>query len=114
MKYNAIGTRENIKIIDQAENKGMKVEVLEYQKLMGGKNTYSAERMFYMEQQNIKARQIAVYLNNDTVKIEPGAMSYFCGNIEMVSGVNAGNFIGRAITGKLTGEAMAQPEYRGT
>ena len=46
MKYNAIGTRENIKIIDQAENKGMKVEVLEYQKLMGGKKNYSAERMF--------------------------------------------------------------------
>ena len=37
----------------------------------------------------MKARQIAIYLNNDAVAIEPGAMSYFKGNIEMVSGVTS-------------------------
>lgn len=114
MEYNAIGTRENVKIIDSSENKNMKIDILEYQRLMGSKNAYAAQRMYFMEKQNIRARQAAIYLNNSSVKIEPGAMSYFRGNLEMVSGVTPGNLIGRMFTGAVTGESVAQPEYRGT
>ncbi len=35
MINSAIGTRENIRIIDSAEHGKMKVEVMEYQKLLG-------------------------------------------------------------------------------
>ncbi|MBP0957353.1 MAG: AIM24 family protein [Oscillospiraceae bacterium] len=114
MNYNAVGTRENIKIIDQSVNKNMKIEIMEYQKLLGGNNPYTAQMMYYMEKQNMKVRQAAIYLTNDSVKIEPGAMSYFQGKLEMVSGVTPGNLIGRMFTGAVTGEAAAQPEYRGT
>ncbi len=114
MNYNAVGTRENVKIIDTSTNKNMKVEILEYQKLLGGKNPYNAQMMYFMEQQNMKARQAAIYLENDAVRVEPGAMSYFMGNLEMVSGVTPGNLLGRMFTGAVTGEATAQPEYRGT
>lgn len=114
MRYNAIGTRKNVKIIDSSETQSFKVEVMEYQKLLGSTNAYSAETMFYMERQNIKVRQVAVYLENDSVKIEPGAMSYFRGNIEMVSGINVGNAIGRLFTGAVTGEKAAQPIYSGS
>ncbi len=114
MKYDAIGTRENIKVIDSSTRGGMQVDILEYQKLMGGKNPYNAQMMYYMEKQNMKARQPVIYINNDTVKLEPGAMSYFQGNIEMVSGVTARNLIGRVFTGAVTGESAAQPEYKGT
>lgn len=114
MTYNAVGTRENVKIIDQSVNKNMKVDILEYQKLLGSTDIYAAERMYYMNQQNIKVRQIAIYLTNDSVKVEPGAMSYFQGNLEMVSGVTAGNLLGRMFSGAVTGESAAQPEYRGT
>jgi uncharacterized protein (AIM24 family) len=41
-------------------------------------------------------------------------MSYFQGNLDMVSGVNLGNIVGRAFKGTVTGESMAQPEYKGT
>lgn len=114
MRYNAVGTRENIKVIDTIENGGIKVEVLEYQSLKGSTNTYGAQSLYFMKEGNIKARQIAVHINNSGVRIEPGAMSYFKGNIQMVSGVTVGNAIGRAIKGALTGEKMAQPEYEGT
>lgn len=114
MEYNAIGTRENVKIIDSSENAAMKVDILEYQRLMGGKNIYSAQRMYFMEKENIKARQAAIYLKNTSVKVEPGSMSYFRGNLEMVSGVTPQNLLGRVLTGAVTGEAAAQPEYRGT
>ena len=114
MNYNAVGTRENIKIIDSSSNKSMKIDILEYQKLLGGTDTSSAERMYFMEKQNMRVRQAAIYLENDAVKVEPGAMSYFQGNLEMVSGITPGNLLGRMFTGAVTGEAAAQPEYRGT
>ena len=63
MRANAVGTRENIIVIDKAEFGGMTVEVLEYQKLLGTTNINSAVDMYYMAKQNIRARQIAVYLN---------------------------------------------------
>lgn len=110
----AKGTRDNIKIIDTLEHGGLKVEVLEYQALKGMKDTNMASKLYFMTQQNMKVRQVAIYLNNETCKIEPGAMSYFQGKLEMVSGVTAGNFLGRALTGAITGEKMAQPEYKGT
>ncbi len=114
MRANAVGTRENIIVIDKAEFGGMTVEVLEYQKLLGTTNINSAVDMYYMAKQNIRARQIAVYLNKDSVKIEPGAMSYFQGNLEMVSGVTARNVLGRMVSGAVTGERVAQPEYKGS
>jgi len=114
MQCSAIGTRDNIKVIDGAENKGMKVEVLEYLKLKGSPSISGAQQMYFMEKQNIRARQIAIYLENDSVEIEPGAMSYFKGNLEMVSGVTAGNVLGRVFSSMTTGEAVAQPKYKGT
>lgn len=113
-KSKAIGTRENITVLDTVENGRMKVEVLEYQTLLGLTNIRIAQEVYFMSQQNIRARQIAIYLNDDVVTIQPGAMSYFQGNIEMVSGVTAGNLLGRVFSGALTGEAVAQPEYKGT
>ncbi|MDD6489327.1 MAG: AIM24 family protein [Clostridia bacterium] len=114
MNYNAIGTRKNVEIIDSSQTQSFKVDVMQYNKLLGASNAYMAETMFYMDRQNIKVRQVAVYLSNDSVKVEPGAMSYFQGNIQMVSGVTVGNAIGRFFTGAVTGEAAAQPEYSGS
>lgn len=112
--YSAIGTRQNIEIIDSSENPNFRVEVMQYNKLLGSQNAYTAQALYFMEKQNIKVRQIACYLTNSSVKMEPGAMSYFQGNIEMVSGVTVGNAVGRFFTSRVTGERMAQPEYTGT
>ncbi|WP_052446909.1 AIM24 family protein [Candidatus Soleaferrea massiliensis] len=114
MIKSAVGTREHIQIIDSSENAGMRVEVLEYQKLLGSTNTNAAVDLYYMEKQNMRARQVAVHLNNDSVQVEPGAMSYFQGNLEMVSGVTAGNMLGRVFSHMTTGESFAQPLYRGS
>lgn len=111
-----IGTRENVRVIDKKMNKKgtIQVEVLQYDALLGSTNTITAQSLWFMSQSNIKARQIAVYINNDGVKIEPGAMSYFQGPLQMVSGVTVGNALGRMLSGALTGEKMAMPEYRGS
>ena len=105
-QINAIGTRENIKIIDEIENQGIKVEVLEYQSLFGLTDINMAQYLYFMSQQNIRARQIAIYIKQSSVRIEPGAMSYFQGNLEMVSGVTAGNVLGRMFSSAVTGEGV--------
>ncbi len=117
-QYNsyAIGTRSNMTVLEQKQSKSgtLKVEVMQYDRLLGSTNKNTAQSLWFMSQSNIKARQIVVYMQNDGVKIEPGAMSYFQGNIEMISGVTVGNILGRAISGALTGEKMAMPEYKGS
>ena len=110
----ATGTRENIQVIEEYASGGLRVEILQYEKLLGLSNTSMAEQIYFMEKQNIHVRQIALYLNNEKVTIERGAMSYYQGNIQMVSGVTAGNALGRLVRGAVTGEQMAQPEYTGT
>ncbi len=114
MRRNAIGTRENVRVLEDFECGGLRVEILEYERLDGLTNTYMAQQVYFMEKQHIRARQIALYLNNDKVTIEKGAMSYFQGDIQMVSGVTVGNALGRLVRGAVTGEQMAQPEYTGT
>ena len=112
-----IGTRENMRVIEQRKSRsgGLTVEVLQYDNLMGMTNVNGAQRLWFMNQANIKTRQIAVYINNDGIKIEPGAMSYFQGPLEMTSGINSiGSAISRAVSSKLTGEKWALPEYVGS
>lgn len=111
-----VGTRTNLRVLDRkiSSRGGISVEVIQYDNLLGMTNNYDSQKLWYMNQANIKARQIAIYIKQDGIRIEPGAMSYFQGPLEMVSGVTAGNFLGRAITGALTGEKVAMPEYRGS
>lgn len=114
MNYNAVGTRENIKVISSDTHKGMRVDTLQYEELRGMNDTSMAQDLWFMKQENMKVKQVAVYLENDKCKVEPGAMSYFQGNLEMVSGMTVGNAVGRLFTGAVTGEKAAQPEYKGT
>jgi uncharacterized protein (AIM24 family) len=114
LNYDAIGTRSNVKVIDSSENANCHIDILEYQNLNGLVNSSMAERLYYMNQQNIRAKQIVIYLDNSTIRTEVGALSYMQGNIEMVSGVNPVNLIGKVFSSKVTGESVVQPEYKGT
>lgn len=112
-----IGTRENIKIIQTQDfdQYGVRVEVMEYQALLGSTNIFSAQDLWFMKEANIKCRQIAIYILDSGVKIEAGAMSYYQGPLELTTGIiDVGKFLGQTITGKLTGEKIVMPEYKGS
>ena len=112
-----VGTRQNVRVIEEYDYSkyGMRVEVLEYQKLLGSTNVYAAQNMYFMNDANIKCRQIAIYMLNSGCKIEAGAMSYTQGPLQMTTGLNSVNkFVGQMFTGKLTGEKMIMPEYQGS
>lgn len=110
----AVGTRDNVKVIDKYQRKGLTIEVLEYQELLGLTDIASAQTLYFMSKQNIRIRQIALYLENDKVTIEKGTMSYFQGNLQMVSGVTVKNMLGKLVSSAINNETMSQPEYEGS
>ena len=113
--YNkAIGTRSNISVLKTMSYGGVNIEILEYDKLLGARNLNTVSTMWFMEQQNVKVRQIVANIENDAVRIEAGAMSYFQGPLDMVSGVTPGNVVGKIFKSAVTGETVSQPVYKGS
>lgn len=110
----AIGSRKNVNVIETFEHNGIKVDVLEYEKLLSPRSVGQAQSLWFMQQENLRVRQLAIYLQDDAIQLQAGAMSYFQGKLEMVSGVTLGNAVGRMFSGSVTGEAMAKPVYKGT
>lgn len=45
----AIGSRENIKVLESFESGGLRIEILEYEKLLGLTSPYMASSVYYME-----------------------------------------------------------------
>ena len=59
----AIGTRENIKVIESFSSGGLRIEVMEYQKLLGLSSASMATAVYYMEKQKQDAFQQLKYKN---------------------------------------------------
>lgn len=114
VKSPAIGTRENIRVLSRTELGGLCVDILQYDEMQGIRNLNLATTMWFMKEQNMKVRQVACYLNTTAVKIQAGAMSYFQGPMEMISGMTLGNAVGKMFKGAVTGERAAQPIYQGS
>lgn len=74
---------------------------------------YNAETAYFASAMNVRRRQVLVELNNTGCKVQAGAMQWSLGNVEMSSGVTMGNFFGKALGAKVTGETMSKPEYYG-
>ena len=69
----------------------------------------------YMEQMNVKKRQVLCKIDNSTVKLQAGAMQWITGDVEMDSGVSgAKDFFGKLVKGAVTGESAVKPLYTGT
>lgn len=117
MTSQIIGTRDNIKVIFQHNYEQLRIslEIIEYQKLLGSTNIHTAQQLWFMNEQNIRCRQIGFYINDSGMKIESGAMSYFQGPLTCTTGItSASKMISQIFTGKLTGEKIVMPEYTGS
>lgn len=75
----------------------------------------TAMNAYFMEQMNVKKRQVLCKLDNSTVKLQAGAMQWITGDVEMDSGVSgAKDFFGKLVKGAVTGESAVKPLYTGT
>ena len=75
----------------------------------------TAMNSYFMEQMNVKKRQVLCKLDNSTVKLQAGAMQWITGDVEMDSGVSGTkDFFGKLVKGAVTGESAVKPLYTGT
>ena len=75
---------------------------------------FEASTAYFMQQMNFKKRQVLCTLNDNSVKIQAGAMQWTAGNVESKTGVkNIGGFLKGALKGAVTGESALKPVYNG-
>lgn len=92
-----------------------KFQILEYENLDGASDVQTALGLNIIKQSGIKLKQVRIMLDDSAVKLEPGALSYMKGNIQIKS--KSGGLLGfgkKIISSKLTGENTFKPIYSGT
>ena len=74
----------------------------------------SAVTAYYCAQMNVRKRQVICDVNQANITLQAGAMQWTVGNVNATTGVKGvGDFFGKAVRGKATGESAIKPEYTG-
>lgn len=92
-----------------------KFQILEYENLNGAIDVETALGLNIIRQSGIKLKQIRIILEESSVKLESGSLSYMKGNIEIKN--KSGGLLGfgkKIISSKLIGETAFKPTYIGT
>ncbi|MDU5108987.1 MAG: AIM24 family protein [Clostridium sp.] len=111
-------TSQNIKnrltMIAEMKNESI-FQILEYDDLQGARDLNTAMQLNLMKSSSIRLKQGRIILDDSSIRIEAGALSYMKGNIEIVT--KSGGLIGmgkKLFSNKVTGESMFKPILRGT
>ncbi|WP_040212943.1 AIM24 family protein [Clostridium polynesiense] len=90
-------------------------QILEFDDLKGTPSIKTAKDLFYMKESGMRLRQVRILLEDSSVRVQAGALSYLKGNIEMSN--KMGGLLGlgkKLIGGNVTGESTFKPIYSGT
>ena len=88
-------------------------QVIEYQRDLSV-TPGSAITAYYSAQMNVRKRQLVCDLSKAEVTIQAGAMQWMLGNVNATTGIKGvGDFLGKAVRGKASGESAIKPEYTG-
>lgn len=101
------------KNVNVLEEKGP-FTVIEFQKDLSV-NPANAVDVYYANEMNIRKRQLICNMANTSgVTIQAGAMQWMLGDVAATTGIKGvGDFFGKAVRGKVTGETAIKPEYVG-
>ena len=87
--------------------------VVEYQRDLSV-TPESAMTAYYSAAMQVRKRQLVCDLSKAQVTIQAGSMQWMLGNVSAPTGIKGvGDFLGKAIRGKATGESAIKPEYTG-
>ena len=108
------------RISNFADNDDVKVlselgafQVIEYQRDLSV-TPGSAITAYFSAQMNVKKHQLVCHLNRANVTVQAGAMQWMLGNVNATTGIKSvGDFLGKAVRGKVSGESAIKPEYTG-
>lgn len=76
---------------------------------------WNAQTAYFMSKMGVRMRQLKVDINNDAIRLNPGAMKMIFGNIDSNTGIKGvGDLFGKAVKSKMTGDAAIKPVYKGS
>lgn len=106
-------SEESLVVMDSEEIDGVKFEIVHYQTLKGSKDLGSAEKVFFANQAGIHLKMVRATLKNRAIIIEPGALYFMKGQLELESKIEGG--IAKGLFRKITsGETLFQSTIKGT
>lgn len=92
---------------------GTTVEILQFPQLAGSADLRTAENLFYASQSGMRLKCVRITLKDSHVRVEPGALYYMKGRLEMRAGTGGG--ILKGLSRKmLSGETFFVNEIHGT
>lgn len=90
-------------------------QILQYDSLEGGSNIVDAVKFKYMKDSGIKLKQVRILLDDSSVTLESGALSYMKGDIDIKSNVGGVFGLGKKMfANAVTKETTFKPLYKGT
>ncbi len=103
-----------LNMISDMENDS-RFQILEYEDLNGANDVETALGLNIIRESGITLKQIRIILDDSSVKLESGALSYMKGDIEIKNKVGGVLGLGKKfISSKLTGESVFKPTYSGS
>lgn len=100
---------DDVKILQKKEP----FKIVEFQKDLSV-NHETAPAEFFASQMNVRRRQLVCEVGVSNITVQAGAMQWTVGDVNAMTGVkSAGDFLGKAIRGKMTNESSIKPEYEG-
>jgi len=109
ISINNLQNNENIKKIAELGC----YQVFEHQKDLSV-DPLSAATAYFMQEMNMRKRQVLCNLNGNSVKVQAGAMQWTAGSVNMSSGIKgAKDLLGKAIKSIATKESTAKPVFEG-
>ena len=78
----------------------------------------SAAAAWFMQEMNVRKRQVLAQLQGNTIKMQAGALQWQCGSISSETGLGSGakavgGFLKNMVKGFVTGESTVKPLYSG-
>jgi uncharacterized protein (AIM24 family) len=99
-------------VVEVEKVPGATFEVVQYKSLKGSSDLNTAEKVFFANQANIHLKMIRIKLDNSETLIEPGALYFMKGNLQLESSTQG---ISKGLMRKfITGETLFQSRIKGT
>lgn len=75
----------------------------------------NAQGAYFASVMNVRRKQVMCDLSKANITLQAGAMQWMVGDVKATTGIKGvGDFLGKSIRGKATGESAIKPEYTGS
>lgn len=104
---------DNLTVIETEKIAGATFEVVRYERLQGSDDLNIAQKVFFANQADIHLKMVRVTLSNSELLLEPSALYFMKGHLQLESTTGGG--IAKGLMRKfLTGETLFQSRIKGS